>query len=52
MSDSRKPRKASGFIRVEKINRAWWFVDPTGEPFVSLGVNHREGMDRPSGRRM
>lgn len=31
-------RRASGFFRVEKINGKWWFVDPAGSLFFSLGV--------------
>ena len=29
--------KATGFFRVEKIDGKWWFVDPDGHLFVSLG---------------
>jgi hypothetical protein len=31
--------KATGFFRVEKLNGKWWFVDPEGNLFWSLGVN-------------
>ncbi len=31
--------KATGYFRVEKINGKWWFVDPEGNLFWSLGVN-------------
>lgn len=31
--------KASGFFRVEKIDGKWWFVDPDGFLFLSLGAN-------------
>lgn len=31
--------KATGFFRVEKIKGRWWFVDPDGSLFWSLGVN-------------
>ncbi len=31
--------KATGFFRVEKINGKWWFVDPEGNLFWSLGIN-------------
>jgi len=31
--------KASGFFRVEKIEGKWWFVDPEGYLFLSLGAN-------------
>lgn len=30
---------ATGFFRVEKINEKWWFVDPDGYLFLSLGAN-------------
>jgi hypothetical protein len=32
-------RKATGFFRVEKIEGRWWFVDPEGCRFWSVGVN-------------
>jgi len=31
--------EATGFFRVEKIDGQWWFVDPEGGLFWSLGVN-------------
>ena len=34
--------KGTGFIRVEEIDGVWWFVNPEGEPFLSMGVNHIE----------
>lgn len=33
------PREATGFFRVEKIDGIWWFVDPEGYQFLSVGVN-------------
>ena len=42
MTKLRKPVAKTGFVRVEKIEGVWWFVSPTGEPFLSLGVNHIE----------
>ena len=27
-------------IRVQETDGVWWFVDGTGAPFVSIGVNH------------
>ena len=30
---------ATGFFHTEKINGTWWFVDPEGHRFWSLGVN-------------
>ncbi|HYQ57169.1 MAG TPA: hypothetical protein VEP89_07455 [Draconibacterium sp.] len=30
---------ATGFFRVEKIDEKWWFVDPDGHLFLSLGAN-------------
>ena len=34
------PRQsATGFFRTEKIDGKWWFVDPEGHLFWSLGVN-------------
>ncbi len=32
-------REATGFFRVEKIDGKWWFVDPEGHLFWSVGVN-------------
>lgn len=32
-------RQATGFFRVEKIDGRWWFIDPEGARFWSLGVN-------------
>lgn len=31
--------KATGFFRVEKIDGKWWFIDPEGHLFWSVGVN-------------
>lgn len=42
MTKLRKPVAKTGFVRVEEIEGVWWFVSPTGEPFLSLGVNHIE----------
>ena len=30
---------ATGFFRVEQIDGRWWFVDPDGHLFLSMGVN-------------
>lgn len=32
----------AGAITVAQRGGVWWFIDPDGEPFVSLGVNHVE----------
>lgn len=45
--------RATGFFRVEKIDGRWWFVDPEGHLFLSLGsdvilpsiVTRREGRE-------
>lgn len=34
--------KATGFVRVEKVDGVWWFVGPDGRKFISMGVNHIE----------
>ena len=34
-----KQVKATGFFRVEKIDGRWWFVDPEGYLFLSVGAN-------------
>ena len=31
--------KASGFFRTEKVDGKWWFVDPEGYLFLSVGVD-------------
>jgi hypothetical protein len=31
--------KATGFFRVEKIEGKWWFVDPDGHLFLSMGAD-------------
>ncbi|HEY3388692.1 MAG TPA: hypothetical protein VGK38_03915 [Prolixibacteraceae bacterium] len=31
--------KATGFFRTEKIGNQWWFVDPEGYLFLSVGVD-------------
>jgi hypothetical protein len=32
-------REATGFFRVEKVDDRWWFVDPAGDLFLSVGVD-------------
>jgi len=32
--------RATGFFRVERIDGRWWFVTPTGNGFLSTGINH------------
>lgn len=34
-----KQVKATGFFRTEKIDGRWWFVDPEGYLFLSIGVD-------------
>jgi len=34
-----KQVKGTGFFRVEKMDGRWWFVDPDGYLFLSLGVD-------------
>jgi hypothetical protein len=34
-----KQVKASGFFRTEKIDGRWWFIDPEGYLFLSVGVD-------------
>lgn len=31
--------EATGFFRTQKVNGKWWFVDPDGYQFLSLGVD-------------
>ena len=37
--DLARKSKATGFFRTEKINNRWWFVDPEGYLFLSIGAN-------------
>lgn len=32
--------KATEVFRVEKVKGRWWFIDPNGNVFLSLGLNH------------
>jgi hypothetical protein len=34
-----KKVKGTGFFRTEKVNGRWWFVDPEGYLFLSVGVD-------------
>jgi hypothetical protein len=34
-----KQMKATGFFRIEKTDGRWWFVDPVGYLFLSVGVD-------------
>ena len=36
---TQKQVKGSGFFRVEKMDGRWWFVDPDGYLFLSMGVD-------------
>lgn len=36
---NQKKVKATGFFRTEKIDGRWWFVDPEGYLFLSVGVD-------------
>jgi len=38
--------KGTGYFRVEKIDNRWWFIDPEGCLFLSIGSN---GIERPGG---
>jgi hypothetical protein len=46
--------KATGFFRVEQIDGKWWFVDPEGHLFLSVGsdVTRPEMITRTAGREM
>lgn len=34
--------EATGYFRLERENERWWLVDPKGNPFVTIGVNHAD----------
>jgi len=34
-----KQLKATGFFRIEKVDGRWWFVDPDGYLFLSVGID-------------
>jgi hypothetical protein len=36
--ESLKTSNTSGYFQVEKLDGAWWFITPDGNPFVSKGV--------------
>ena len=40
--------RATGFFRLEKTEKRWWLVTPSGNAFLSHGVNHveRKWMER------
>jgi len=31
---------ADGFFRIEKSDGIWWWINPAGEPFFSVGINY------------
>jgi glyoxylase-like metal-dependent hydrolase (beta-lactamase superfamily II) len=33
---------SSDYYHLKKVAGTWWFVDPQGAPFVSIGINHIE----------
>jgi hypothetical protein len=35
--------RATGFFRVEQIENQWWFIDPEGHLFLSMGINGTPG---------
>jgi len=35
--------KATGFFRVEQVDGKWWFIDPEGHLFLSMGLNGTPG---------
>lgn len=48
-----KASKGTGFFRVEKINGIWWFIDPEGYLFYSVGttgIGPRSEFSRVKGR--
>lgn len=34
--------KATGFFRLEKTDNRWWLVDPEGNGFITIGLNHAD----------
>ena len=36
---------ATGFFRTERTPDRWWFVDPIGNAFVTIGVAHADDSD-------
>lgn len=44
--------KATGFFRVEEVDGKWWFVDPDGHLFLSVGADviQKRMMTRTKGR--
>ncbi|MDD8027482.1 MAG: hypothetical protein PHI34_13325 [Acidobacteriota bacterium] len=42
--------EATGYFRVTRIDRRWWFVDPEGHLFLSTGANGIRGESGPDGQ--
>jgi hypothetical protein len=42
--------KATGFFHVEQVEGKWWFVDPHGHLFLSMGINGATGGGGRGGR--
>jgi hypothetical protein len=36
---------ATGYFRTERANDRWWLVDPDGNTFISVGLNHAEDVN-------
>ncbi len=50
--DAEGPFQSTGFFAVAEANGRWWLVDPNGQPFYSIGLNHVTGngyVDRETG---
>lgn len=39
-SDESRKFQATGYFRLEKANDRWWMVDPEGNGFITIGLNH------------
>lgn len=40
--DTSQKFKATGFFRIEKTSDRWWLVDPEGNAFITVGLNHAD----------
>jgi hypothetical protein len=40
--NTKKKFESTGFFRLERENNGWWLVDPEGNAFVTIGVNHAD----------
>ena len=40
--DRERGFRATGYFRLEQTPERWWLVDPDGNGFITIGLNHAE----------